>query len=52
MAIKLSLQTLDEIGSGVETPYYDREDLSAGILHVGIGNFHRAHQATLSAQTV
>ena len=24
---------------------YNRSDLSPGILHVGVGNFHRAHQA-------
>lgn len=23
---------------------YDRENLSAGILHIGVGNFHRAHE--------
>ena len=27
-------------------PTYDRKALAAGILHVGVGNFHRAHQAT------
>ena len=27
-------------------PTYDRKNLTAGILHVGVGNFHRAHQAT------
>jgi mannitol 2-dehydrogenase len=46
MAKKLSLETLDDIGSNVTKPSYKREDLSAGIIHVGIGNFHRAHQAT------
>lgn len=25
---------------------YDRKALTAGILHVGVGNFHRAHQAS------
>ena len=24
---------------------YNRSDLSPGILHIGVGNFHRAHQA-------
>lgn len=40
----LSLATLPDLGA-VATPTYDRADLSPGILHVGIGNFHRAHQA-------
>ncbi|MEO1794736.1 MAG: mannitol dehydrogenase family protein, partial [Pseudomonadota bacterium] len=29
----------------VATPQYDRAQLSAGIVHIGVGNFHRAHQA-------
>ncbi len=29
----------------VATPQYDRSSLSAGIVHFGVGNFHRAHQA-------
>jgi len=29
----------------VETYCYDRKDIQAGILHFGVGNFHRAHQA-------
>ena len=31
--------------AGVAVPKYRRSDLSAGILHIGVGNFHRAHQA-------
>ncbi|MGB7286809.1 MAG: mannitol dehydrogenase family protein [Salaquimonas sp.] len=46
MATRLSLKTLDELNSKVAVPTYDRNSLSAGIIHVGIGNFHRAHQAT------
>ena len=31
---------------GVATfPHYDRGKLGCGIVHVGVGNFHRAHQA-------
>ncbi|MEM9231752.1 MAG: mannitol dehydrogenase family protein [Pseudomonadota bacterium] len=45
MAISLSLAQLDRLPDGVERPGYDRADLSPGILHIGIGNFHRAHQA-------
>jgi mannitol 2-dehydrogenase len=29
----------------VPGPTYDREDLTTGIVHFGLGNFHRAHQA-------
>lgn len=31
--------------SPVDRPVYDRSDLSVGIVHFGVGNFHRSHQA-------
>lgn len=31
--------------SKVFVPKYDRSRVSAGFLHIGVGNFHRAHQA-------
>lgn len=45
MAKTLSLSTLHDLPANVARPSYRREDLSAGIVHFGIGNFHRAHQA-------
>ena len=30
----------------VDAPAYDRKLLTAGIIHIGVGNFHRAHQAS------
>ena len=45
MAIRLSLANLDKFGQKVVVPKYRREDLSPGIVHIGVGNFHRAHQA-------
>lgn len=29
----------------VTRPSYDRKSLTPGIVHIGVGNFHRAHQA-------
>lgn len=43
--VKLSQSTLATIGADIGVPRYDRTLLSAGILHFGVGNFHRAHQA-------
>ncbi|WP_299281635.1 mannitol dehydrogenase family protein [uncultured Tateyamaria sp.] len=43
--MKLNLNTLSDLPSAVRTPSYDRADLSAGIVHIGLGNFHRGHQA-------
>ncbi len=34
-----------EEGSSFSIPNYDRAGLSAGIVHFGVGGFHRAHQA-------
>lgn len=36
---------LGEIAPTVATPGYDRSALSTGIVHFGVGNFHRAHEA-------
>lgn len=43
MAITLSQSTLPDLPQAVSRPGYDRAALTAGILHVGIGNFHRSH---------
>ncbi len=45
MSVKLSLDSLGHISSTVSKPTYLRSDLSPGIVHIGTGNFHRAHQA-------
>lgn len=41
---RLSQSILDTIKSA-ESPQYDRAAVHPGILHLGIGGFHRAHQA-------
>jgi mannitol 2-dehydrogenase len=41
----LSAQTLGRLGAGVSVPRYDRRQVTAGIAHVSVGNFHRSHQA-------
>jgi mannitol 2-dehydrogenase len=42
---KLSLKNICLLHPKVSTPRYAREDLKAGIVHFGVGNFHRAHLA-------
>jgi mannitol 2-dehydrogenase len=44
MTTKLSAAALPAITTA-SVPTYDRAILSAGIVHFGVGNFHRAHQA-------
>lgn len=41
----LSQSTLDQLPDGVGRPRYDRSRLQVGIVHLGVGGFHRAHQA-------
>ena len=45
MSVKLSSETLGQLPGNVAAPALRRSDLRAGILHFGVGNFHRAHQA-------
>lgn len=45
MSIRLSNVTLDELPGTVSKPGYGRSALTPGIVHIGCGNFHRAHQA-------
>ncbi len=45
MTLDLSLASLGQLATEVMAPKYRRETLSAGMLHIGVGNFHRAHQA-------
>jgi len=41
----LARNTLDDLPEGVQRPLYDRDHLTPGIVHIGVGNFHRAHQS-------
>lgn len=43
--IRLSHDTMDRLPMSVLRPRYNRRQLETGIIHLGIGNFHRAHQA-------
>ena len=43
--MRLAPETLYEIADDVACFDYDREEQSVGIVHFGIGAFHRAHQA-------
>lgn len=45
MPVKLSNAMLHRLPDGVKGPVYDRSRLTPGIVHIGLGNFHRAHQA-------
>ena len=42
---RLSNTTLAQVTSGTRVPDYDRAKVTPGIVHLGIGAFHRAHMA-------
>src|SRR5437660_4316026 len=45
MSLKLSAAALERLPKGVAAPKYSHADLKPGVFHIGVGNFHRAHQA-------
>jgi fructuronate reductase len=45
MSARLSDKTLTALPSSVAAPAYDRSSVTPGIVHLGVGAFHRAHQA-------
>jgi fructuronate reductase len=42
---RLDLSTIDRLPAGIGRPRYPIRDVGIGIVHLGIGAFHRAHQA-------
>ncbi|APY09840.1 mannitol dehydrogenase [Seonamhaeicola sp. S2-3] len=48
--LKLNSKNLSAIAERVKVPTYDRSTIKTGIVHVGIGGFHRAHQAYYTDQ--
>ena len=45
MTERLSEATLGTLPPQIDRPSYDRAKLSNGVVHIGVGAFHRAHQA-------
>lgn len=44
---RLSSATIGDLPSTVAVPSYDRSAVKPGVVHLGIGAFHRAHQAVV-----
>ena len=43
--IKLNEASLSRLPGNVRVPNYDRRQITNGIVHIGVGGFHRSHQA-------
>ena len=42
---RLNTKSLSELNPGVAIPSFDRSEVKTGIVHFGVGGFHRAHMA-------
>ena len=49
---RLSFSTLADLPDSVRQPAFAPEALTSGILHLGIGAFHRAHQAVYTEDAI
>ncbi|CAA6679878.1 MULTISPECIES: mannitol dehydrogenase family protein [unclassified Lentimonas] len=45
MTIQLNSTNIGKLDTRIQVPRYDRQAVSQSIMHVGVGGFHRAHQA-------
>jgi mannitol 2-dehydrogenase len=52
MAVSLLATSLDTLPPDIEAPTYDRSRVTAGIAHIGVGAFHRAHLAMYTHHTL
>jgi len=49
---RLNQNTLNQLPASVIRPQYSRDKIKPGIVHLGIGAFHRAHQAVYTEAVV
>ena len=47
---RLNGNNLSQIPERIVVPQYERSNINSGIVHVGVGNFHRAHEAYYTDQ--
>ena len=43
--VKIKAKYLTQLSEKARIPSYERSRIKTGIVHIGVGNFHRAHQA-------
>jgi len=44
-SLPLNQSNTSQIAKQIPVPNYDRQELKTGIVHIGVGGFHRSHQA-------
>ena len=50
--MRLNLNALATLPAGIARPGYDPSTLAIGIVHIGLGAFHRAHQAVYADDAI
>lgn len=50
--MRLNPEVLTKLPASIRRPAYDRNRVTTGIVHLGIGAFHRAHQAAYTEQVL
>ncbi len=50
--MRLALHSLSTLPANVQRPKYDPSTVAIGIVHIGIGAFHRAHQAVYTDDAI
>ena len=50
--MRLTVESVDHASAAVKRPQYARTEVTPGIVHLGIGAFHRAHQAASNRATL
>ncbi|MEM8487039.1 MAG: mannitol dehydrogenase family protein [Bacteroidota bacterium] len=45
ITLPLNQKNLDQVSTHIQPPQYDRHAVKTGIVHIGVGGFHRSHQA-------
>jgi len=43
--LRLNQENLSQLPESIARPTYDRNAVTAGIVHIGVGGFHRSHEA-------
>ena len=46
MSLTVAMATLPQLAGRVSVPTYDRAAMTAAMVHLGVGGFHRSHQAS------
>lgn len=52
MSDRLNEATLGQLPTNIARPRYDRRAMKTGIVHLGVGAFHRAHQAVYTDEVM